>query len=64
MSSCIDSSVCTVADLSCCLCHRHFESRSRLDGEKPEEDEIRTKEDGQDDVSVAVGVEQYIIHAS
>ncbi|CAB1097864.1 unnamed protein product [Ectocarpus sp. CCAP 1310/34] len=26
-----------------------FESGSRLDGEKPEEDEIRTKEDGQDD---------------
>lgn len=25
--------------------------RSRLDGEKPEEDEIRTKEDGQDEVS-------------
>lgn len=23
--------------------------RSRLDGEKPEEDEIRTKEDGEDD---------------
>eukprot|EP00903_Cladosiphon_okamuranus_P014927 g13820.t2 len=26
-----------------------FEAGSRLDGEKPEEDEIRTKEDGQDD---------------
>ncbi len=37
-----------------------IDDRSRLDGEKPEEDEIRTKEDGQDEVHSFVTLFSYL----